>query len=704
VQKHYPFVAVFPYLRSSVDIAVAESDIITLRRSFGCLATALAYLHEKQVRHKDIKPGNILLSEGRVYLCDFGISRDFSQNENSTTEGDVLKFTQRYCAPEVSGREARNTKSDIWSLGCVFMEILSAIKGYGLEEVTNFFLEHSQGVRGQGLWRAPEAMSAWMVKLKSEKNDSADDVPLDWITPMVRAEPQDRLRASELVTMIHKQSAGLPYPGLFIGPCCSRADSIMPIDVAESPNLHPPVFDAFGIKNNSMSPPKTYNFGRPKRKSSPSSMDNRNNLPSSRDSATSRNRSISPRTQSLDPRDSMDTIPFPLDYVRSVGSKASQALRHTLPIFDSPRSSESFGTPRAEYASSPRGPQSPVPPPASFLVKCGCGRRPNEKHIFNASYTTDIPFEFDADIPTVVTCAKCEIGENRVQIYETPPQDPSSQVISPVPMLCWVTRRLVVSYLSGQPEMRHCSSFWVPLTDIKFVYSGNSVTLSWSDCNQVTERSSGNYGQHYDWIYKPKNPNNELTITFNDTTEAVRFVDVIRLPYEDGTTITRDRRVPSSNSSGIDIFDIGRPGVRNYRAAITEVQDLKISELSNDRAAENAGEPSSPDFMTISSIGSTSNLFIVWPELDLVMQNHEVHNDTHAQYQMVVEMRNVATPTYLSNIIDEPAADNDKVARFHKARPVKATMIVNFPYQAHIASRFPEPPSGMFYLCLHRLY
>ncbi|KAF2655618.1 kinase-like protein [Lophiostoma macrostomum CBS 122681] len=137
--------------RQNRDQPLPPADISVLRHAFGCLATALACLHEQRVRHKDIKPGNILLSDGRVYLCDFGIARDWSKSENSTTEGDVLKFTRRYCAPEVFVRDPRNTKSDIFSLGCVYLEMITVIKGYPLDEMNDFLLEHSDGGTAQGL-------------------------------------------------------------------------------------------------------------------------------------------------------------------------------------------------------------------------------------------------------------------------------------------------------------------------------------------------------------------------------------------------------------------------------------------------------------------------------------------------------------------------------------------------------------------------
>lgn len=69
-----------------------ESYHIRLQRFFGCLATALAYLHYVQkVRHKDIKPQNILIKDNNVLLTDFGISLDWSPTNRTTTQKEKFK-------------------------------------------------------------------------------------------------------------------------------------------------------------------------------------------------------------------------------------------------------------------------------------------------------------------------------------------------------------------------------------------------------------------------------------------------------------------------------------------------------------------------------------------------------------------------------------------------------------------------------------
>jgi serine/threonine protein kinase len=99
-----------------------------LLRAFGCLASGLEFMHQQTVRHKDIKPQNILLHQGLVIYTDFGISNESSLHGHSTTTGRPEAFSRRYCAPEVSDWAPRNSKADIFSLGCVFAEILQIVE------------------------------------------------------------------------------------------------------------------------------------------------------------------------------------------------------------------------------------------------------------------------------------------------------------------------------------------------------------------------------------------------------------------------------------------------------------------------------------------------------------------------------------------------------------------------------------------------
>jgi hypothetical protein len=92
----------FEYFLSAEDIDQIDRQTC-IRRFFGCLATAVEYLHQNQIRHKDIKPANILVDKDRtVLLTDFGTSHNWGDDTRSSSNGTSMGFTKRYCAPEVA--------------------------------------------------------------------------------------------------------------------------------------------------------------------------------------------------------------------------------------------------------------------------------------------------------------------------------------------------------------------------------------------------------------------------------------------------------------------------------------------------------------------------------------------------------------------------------------------------------------------------
>ncbi|KAF1361159.1 kinase-like protein [Lizonia empirigonia] len=105
---------------------------------FGCISNAVSFIHAQNVRHMDFKPGNLLVqptepgnpifsSIYRVYIADFGIARAYKTVAESETESRIPMFTPRYAAPEVVEQEKRGFSSDIFSIGCVFMEMMAIV-------------------------------------------------------------------------------------------------------------------------------------------------------------------------------------------------------------------------------------------------------------------------------------------------------------------------------------------------------------------------------------------------------------------------------------------------------------------------------------------------------------------------------------------------------------------------------------------------
>jgi serine/threonine-protein kinase len=93
------------------------------------VADALDYAHRHGVVHRDIKPENILLHGGHAMVADFGIALAASRSEGGTrmTETGMSLGTPHYMAPEQAMGEREITpKADIYALGCVLYEMLTA--------------------------------------------------------------------------------------------------------------------------------------------------------------------------------------------------------------------------------------------------------------------------------------------------------------------------------------------------------------------------------------------------------------------------------------------------------------------------------------------------------------------------------------------------------------------------------------------------
>mmetsp|Transcript_118101 Transcript_118101/g.338789 ORF Transcript_118101/g.338789 Transcript_118101/m.338789 type:complete len:442 (-) Transcript_118101:503-1828(-) len=121
------------------------------------LANALDYCHMQQIMHRDLKPSNVLImANGQLKLCDFGLSRTFEGAGNYSTR----VITLWYRPPELLlGARYYDASVDVWSAGCIFGELLAGAA---------LFPESSEGKVFQKIWERCGAHTedAWPQELR----------------------------------------------------------------------------------------------------------------------------------------------------------------------------------------------------------------------------------------------------------------------------------------------------------------------------------------------------------------------------------------------------------------------------------------------------------------------------------------------------------------------------------------------------------
>lgn len=120
---------------------------------------------------------------------------DFSEIAKSTTKGLQAHKTDRYCAPEVAGGRERGRRSDVYSLGCLFVEVMTVVMGFPLQsldkELGGDCIFHESAIQ----------VDSWLSKLGKEA-DATEAMLLNWLPPLLRKAPGSRPLMQKVISVI----------------------------------------------------------------------------------------------------------------------------------------------------------------------------------------------------------------------------------------------------------------------------------------------------------------------------------------------------------------------------------------------------------------------------------------------------------------------------------------------------------------------
>ena len=127
-------------LKQRLELAISPTEALDYLAQ---VTRALGEAHKHGIVHRDVKPANILFKDNTPILTDFGIAKYVDTDSDLTSTG-VFLGSPNYVSPEQAGEAKLDGRADIYSLGCIFYEMLAGKKPYVSDSVIDIIIKHRQ--------------------------------------------------------------------------------------------------------------------------------------------------------------------------------------------------------------------------------------------------------------------------------------------------------------------------------------------------------------------------------------------------------------------------------------------------------------------------------------------------------------------------------------------------------------------------------
>ena len=173
-------------LKQKIATGIKERKVV---RYFRQIASALGDIHKVGILHRDLKPGNIMLrSDDSIALIDFGLAKRMRMEMEMEMETDITNSgeifgTPYYMSPEQGHGDDVDLRSDLYSLGIIFFEMLTGDKPFQADSAMGVIFKHAKAavpLLPSRLSRHQALLNMLLAKDPDDRLQSAEEA-LEWM-------------------------------------------------------------------------------------------------------------------------------------------------------------------------------------------------------------------------------------------------------------------------------------------------------------------------------------------------------------------------------------------------------------------------------------------------------------------------------------------------------------------------------------------